>query len=112
MIVKLGVDGFGEVNDEFNERVLKISSDYIRNEMLEYKDSYAFFENKIYVCSNRFDDMALRLKYANINPTLIIMDGSLRNALQCCYWELEKNENMLVLTTPSLVESVYDIFKK
>ena len=75
-------------------------------------NSMTGFENKVYVCSNRFDDMALRLKYAHINPTLIVMDGSLRNALQCCYWELEKNETMLVLTTPSLVDSVYNIFKK
>jgi len=70
------------------------------------------FENKIYVCSNRFDDMALRLKYAHVNPTLIIMDASLKNAIQCCYWELEKNESMLILTTPSLIENIYNILKK
>ena len=70
------------------------------------------FENKIYVCSNRFDDMALRLKYAHVNPTLIVMDASVKNSIQCCYWELEKNENMLILTTPSLIDSIYSILKR
>lgn len=41
-----------KTKDEFNEKASKISSDYIRNEMLEFKDTYAFFENKIYdVCN-------------------------------------------------------------
>ena len=41
-----------KTKDEFYDRASKISSDYIRNEMLEYKDTYAFFENKIYdVCN-------------------------------------------------------------
>lgn len=70
------------------------------------------FENKVYVCSNRFDDMALRLKYAHVNPSLIVMDASVKNAIQCCYWELEKNESMLILTTPSLIDYIYDILKK
>ena len=69
------------------------------------------FENKIYVTSNRFDDMALRLKYANINPCLIIMDSTLKNALQSCFWDLEENENMLVLTTPSLENEVRNILR-
>lgn len=72
----------------------------------------SYFENKIYVSSNRFDDMALRIKYANVNPSLIIMDGSIRNAIQCCYWELENDETMLILTTPSLVDEIYEILKK
>lgn len=75
-------------------------------------NSISYFENKIYVSANRFDDMALRLKYANVNPSLIIMEGSIKNAIQCCYWELEKNETMLILTTPSLVDEIYEILKK
>lgn len=72
----------------------------------------SYFENKIYVCANRFDDMALRLKYANVNPALIIMDSSLKNAIRCCYWELENSENMLILTVPSLLDEIYAILKK
>lgn len=75
-------------------------------------NSVSYFENKIYVTGNRFDDMALRLKYANVNPSLIIMEGSIKNAIQCCYWELEKNETMLILSTPSLIDSIYEILKK
>lgn len=38
--------------EDFNEKVSKIASDYIRNEMLEFKDNYAYFENKVYdVCN-------------------------------------------------------------
>lgn len=75
-------------------------------------NSISYFENKIYVCANRFDDMALRLKYANVNPALIIMDASVKNAIQCCYWELEKNETMLIISTPSLINEIYEILKK
>jgi len=75
-------------------------------------NAVSYFENKIYVCSNRFDDMALRLKYAKVNPSLIIMEGSIRNAIQCCYWELEKNETMLIIATPSLIDGIYEILKK
>lgn len=75
-------------------------------------NSLSCFENKVYVCSNRFDDMALRLKYANVNPSLIVMEGSIKNAIQCCYWELEKDETMLILATPSLIDEIYDILKK
>ena len=53
------------------------------------------FNNKIYVTGNCFDDMTLRLKYAQVNPSLIIMDGSIKNAIRCCYWDLEKKENEL-----------------
>lgn len=75
-------------------------------------NSISYFENKIYVTGNRFDDIALRLKYANVNPSLIIMEGSVKNAIQCCLWELEKNETMLILTAPSLVDEIYEILKK
>lgn len=41
-----------KTKDEFSEKAGKISSDYIKNEMLEFKDYYAFIENKIYdVCN-------------------------------------------------------------
>ncbi len=75
-------------------------------------NSVSYFENKIYVSANRFDDMALRLKYANVNPSLIIMEGSIKNAIQCCYWDLEKNETMLILSSPSLIDEIYEILKK
>ena len=48
-----------KTKDEFNERASKIASDYIRNEMLEYKDSYAFFENKIYDVCNELEKHAI-----------------------------------------------------
>lgn len=69
-----------------------------------------FFEGKIYIASNRFDDMALRLKYAGVNPSSMIMDSSIKNALSACYLELEEDETMFVLTTPSLVDEVYKVF--
>ena len=47
-------------------------------------ESLRNFENKVYVCSNRFDDMALRLKYAGVNPCLIIMDNSVKNTIKSC----------------------------
>ncbi len=70
------------------------------------------FENKIFVTSNRFDDMALRLKYAGVNPCLITMDSSVKSALECCYWETEENETMIIFTTSSLVDEIYKILKK
>ena len=70
------------------------------------------FENKIFVTGNRFDDMALRLKYSNVNPSLIVMDQSISHALECCFWDLDENENMLIIVTPSLVQNIYTAIKK
>ena len=70
------------------------------------------FENKIFVSGNRFDDMALRLKYAGINPSLIVMEQSITHAIECCFWDLEDGENMLIITTPSLVNDVNLAIKK
>ena len=74
--------------------------------------SLSGFENKIFVSSKRFDDMALRLKYANVNPSLIVMDQSINHAIECCYWDLEEDENMLIVTTPSLIKEVKTAIKK
>lgn len=70
------------------------------------------FENKIFVSGNRFDDMALRLKYAHVNPSLIVMDQSISHAIECCYWDLEEGENMLVIASPSMVKDVENAVKK
>ena len=70
------------------------------------------FENKVFVTGNRFDDMALRLKYAKVNPSLIVMDQSINHAIECCFWDLEEGENMLIITTPSLVNDVKSAIKK
>jgi len=70
------------------------------------------FENKIYVCGSRFDDMALRLKYAGLNPCLIIMDNSVKNSVKCCFWECEENEKILIFTVPSLKDEVYKVLLK
>lgn len=48
-----------KTRDEFNDKASKISSDFIKNEMLEFKDSYAFFENKIYDVCNLLEKNAL-----------------------------------------------------
>lgn len=68
------------------------------------------FENKIYITSNRFDDMALRLKYANINPCLLVMDGSIKSAVKTCLYELEEKEEMIIFATPSCINEIYNIF--
>lgn len=69
------------------------------------------YENKIYICSKRLDDMALRLKYADVNPSLISMDNNIKSAFEYCFYELEKNESMLILTVPSLINEVYKVLK-
>ena len=69
------------------------------------------FENRIYVTGKRFDDMALRLKYAGVNPSLISMDNQIKNSINSCYWALEKNEEMLILVVPSLIDEVYKFLK-
>ena len=69
------------------------------------------FENKIFICGNRFDDMALKLKYSGINPCLMVMDNNIQSSVSCCAYELEKRENMLVLATPSALKDVYSALK-
>ena len=70
------------------------------------------FENKIYITSNRFDDMALRLKYAGVNPCLLIMDGSVKSAVRTCLYELEEKEELIIFVVPSEIEEVYSVLNK
>lgn len=70
------------------------------------------FENKIYVCSRRFDDMALKLKYSGVNPSLIVMDSLVKNAINCCYYDLEEKESMLIVSVPSLLNEIYNVLKR
>ena len=70
------------------------------------------FENRIYVCSNRNDDMALRMKYAGINPSLISMNDSIKNSVKCCFYELEQGERMIIFASPSLINDIYNILDK
>lgn len=44
-----------KTKDAFAERAGKISSDFIKNDMLEYKDSYSYIENKIYDICNELE---------------------------------------------------------
>lgn len=41
--------------DEFAERVEKISSDFIKGDMIDFKDEYAFVENKLYEVCNELE---------------------------------------------------------
>lgn len=70
------------------------------------------FENKIYITSNRFDDMALRLKYAGINPCFLVMDGLIKSAVKTCLYELEQKEEMIIFTTPSNIDEIYSVLNK
>lgn len=69
------------------------------------------YENRVYVTGKRFDDMALRLKYAGVNPSLITMDNQIKYSINSCYWALEKNEEMLIFTVPSSLNEVYKCLK-
>lgn len=75
-------------------------------------EALRYFENKIYITSNRFDDMALRLKYADVNPCFLVMDSSVKSAIKTCLYELEEKEEMLILATPSTVDEVYEALNK
>ena len=48
-----------KTKDEFNDACNKISVDFTRNQMLEFKDTYAFFENKIYDVCNGLEKNAV-----------------------------------------------------
>ncbi len=70
------------------------------------------FDNKIYITGPRNDDLALKLKYSGINPVLMIIDSSFKNAIECCYWELEEKEDMVIIATPSCANEIYKLLKK
>lgn len=67
------------------------------------------FSNKIYLTGSRSDDMALKLKYSDVNPSFMVIDSKLKSAINCCYWDLEEDENMLILLSPSNEKSVLKI---
>lgn len=69
------------------------------------------FENRIFITGRRYDDMALRLKYAGVNPSLISMDNQIKNSINSCRCAALKNEEIIILTVPSAVDEVYEFFK-
>lgn len=75
-------------------------------------NSLSGFENKIYVCGSRCDDIALRLKYAGVNPCLIVVDNSINNAIKCCYYDLEAGESMIIFSCPSALKDIKEILAK
>lgn len=75
-------------------------------------DIFKEFENNIYLTGNRFDDMALRLKYAGVNPSLITMDSDIKGAIKTCFQEAKKDETVLVVASESLLDELYNVFKK
>ncbi len=112
-------EALGEIYLQKNVKIIFCLNDNIKKDGKDTSwiwdsnfSALSSFENKIYVSSKRFDDMALRLKYAGVNPGLIIMDSDIKNAIECCYYDLEKNENMLILASPSLIDEIYKILKK
>ena len=56
--------------------------------------------NRVIYCSgHRAEDMALRLKYAGINPELIIIEKNIRQALKLAASETKEQEHLYVLPT-------------
>lgn len=65
-------------------------------------ESLSDFSNVIYTTGIRSYDMALRLKYANVNPILIETFDSTNKVsigIEAAINELNENENLVVLTT-------------
>ncbi len=57
------------------------------------------FNNKIYITGTRADDMAVRLKYAGVNPKNFVIDTNIKKTLDFATKNLMEDERLLVLTT-------------
>jgi UDP-N-acetylmuramyl tripeptide synthase len=67
----------------------------------------------ICVCSGlRAEDMAVRLKYAGIDPTRIVVENDLRRALERTLAAAEPHETMYVLPTYTAMLGIRDILRQ
>ena len=72
----------------------------------------ANFENKIYLTGIRADDMALRLKYAGVDPLNMVICNDIKKTFEYAINELEQNEKLVILPTYTSLLKLNKLIKK
>ena len=69
------------------------------------------FNNKIYITGSRADDMALRLKYAGVDPGVMVIDNNIKKMFDFALNSLEEGEKLIVLPTYTSLLKLNKIIK-
>ncbi len=69
------------------------------------------FNNKIYITGTRADDMALRLKYAGIDPGVMVIDNNIKKTFDYALKSLNIGEKLIVLPTYTALLKLNKIIK-
>ena len=70
------------------------------------------FSNKIFITGTRADDMALRLKYADVNLGLMVIDNNIKKTFDYALKSLEQDEKLIVLPTYTALLKLTKIIKE
>ncbi len=114
--------GAGEVlqtvKDDKNARILIIiNDDYADGRDVSWLwdanfDILQNYDKPIIVSGERYADMAVRLKYAGISPSNIILEKNLKKALNSALKATNKNEKLYILPTYTALLKMQKIIKK
>lgn len=69
------------------------------------------FNNKICITGSRADDMALRLKYAGVDPGVMVIDNNIKKMFGFALNSLEEGEKLIVLPTYTSLLKLNKIIK-
>lgn len=70
------------------------------------------FNNKIFITGTRADDMALRLKYADVNLGSMVIDNNIKKTFEYALKSLEQNEKLIILPTYTALLKLTKIIKE
>ena len=69
------------------------------------------FDNKIYVTGTRADDMALRLKYAGVNLSHLVIENDIKKTFNFALKSVEPDEKLVILPTYTALLKLDKIIK-
>ncbi len=70
------------------------------------------FNNKIFISGTRADDMALRLKYAGVNPGVMVIDNNIKKTFDYALKSTHSGEKLIILPTYTALLKLSKIIKE
>jgi len=75
-------------------------------------ESLKNFRGNFYITGTRADDMALRLKYAGCDTSLMLIDSNIRRSLDEATDKVRPGEKLVILSTYTALLKLTKLFKK
>ena len=68
--------------------------------------------NKIFISGTRADDMALRLKYAGVDPSVMVIENSIKKTFDYALKSMYAGEKLVVLPTYTALLKLNKLIKE